>query len=144
MTFVTSGTASDHLAFKAGPTNADISTARTGPYHDISGARQFTGVVSIPAVTQGSEVIVRLLQASDSGGTGSKALAETTYTIPADSPPVSVNFTLSADAIDSDLDDANGFGFVAVQIECDEAVAGSGALVLSGLRYKPTVLPASA
>ena len=134
---ITHGKATDFVAFKAGPTTADASTAATGPYHSISGARQFSGVASVPAVLQGSTVTVRLLQATAAGGTGSKLLAETEVVIPEDDPAITAPYTVTVNAVDSALDDAGGVAFVAVEVETSVAVAASGLLMLSGLRYSP-------
>lgn len=139
MSLITSGSASDFLAFKPGPTSADTSTAATGPYHSVVGARQICGVISLATVLQGSTVTVRLMQATSAGGADSKLLKEVEVVIPADDPAVSIPYTLSVNASASDLDQ-NGFNFVAVQIETSvEDLAGSGLLVLGGLRFNPAV-----
>lgn len=55
--------------------------------------------------------------------------------IEADSPPASVSYALAVSASDADLGD--GFTHVAVEVLCSAAVAGSGALILDGLRFTP-------
>lgn len=136
---ITSGKIGDYLATKAGPVNANISTARTGPYHSVAGARQFAGVLTAPSVTEGTELTVTLLQATDASGAGSKVLKTISVTRAAGSPPDTISDSIVVDALDTDLDQAGAtpFTFVAVQVQADAAIAGAGVLLLGGQRYRP-------
>ena len=138
MSAINSGTPADNHVFLAGPNNADVATARTGPYHSASAGRIFTGVVSLPSVLEGTGVVLTLMQATSAGGAGAKALATTTTSVEVTaSPPGTRSFTATVSARDSDLDLANGFAFIALRVDTDAATSGSGLIVVGNPRFLP-------
>lgn len=125
------------IQFLAGPSNADISTARTGPYHDVSHARTLLGILTVASIAAGSTLTVTLLQATDANGTSAKDLAEATVETDGDgeSPAGAALEVLTVAANVEELDHANGFTFVAVKVDTSAAAAGAGVLALGDLRY---------
>jgi hypothetical protein len=131
------GYINQQIQFLPGPSNADISTARTGPYHDVSHARTLAGILTVASVAPGTELVVTLMQATDASGSGAKVLATATADSVGDgnSPPGNATETLTVAANVEALDHANGFKFVAVRVDTDSAAAGAGVLALGDLRY---------
>lgn len=131
------GYINQHIQFLPGPSNADISTARTGPYHDVSHARTLAGILTVASIAAGSTLTVTLMQATDADGSGAKVLraAEVESDGDGESPPGAALEVATVAANVEELDHANGFTFVAVRVDTDAAAAGAGVLALGGLRY---------
>jgi hypothetical protein len=114
--------------FLPGVYNADISTARTGPWYQITDASRIMAGVLTGALVGADVVTVRVMKATNGSGAGSTVAAEETFTAA----------TTAAQAVTAEIQtDLLGAGFthVAVQILCTEARAGTGFLALGGLRY---------
>lgn len=128
---------SECLDFQYGVQHADITTIRTGPYADVSGAARILGSGQTETVVAATKVLtVQLKQATDSAGAGAKNLG-TAVTVTA--PTGGSKLKAVQEVHQSDLDEAGGFKFVAVSIVSDHTsacVAGSQ-LVLGDLRYGP-------
>jgi len=122
-----------------GAANAAIATARVGPYFDMRdyGARRIVGRLISGALANGVTLTVQLLQATSSGGAGAKNLATTEYVTDDGDSPGNSPHVVSCEASDSDLDNANGFHFVAVRVLSSSAAAGAGLIELGQLRFSP-------
>jgi hypothetical protein len=131
------GKINEQVQFLPGPSHSDISTARTGPYHDVSHARTLAGILTVASVAAGTTLTVTLMQATDANGSGAKVLraVEVESEGTADSPPGNRPETATVAANVEELDHANGFVFVAVRVDTDAAAAGAGVLALGDLRY---------
>lgn len=114
----------------------DITTLRTGAFIDVSGAQRMAAAVAVATVAATKTVTVQLMQAQDAAGTGAKVMgAPAVLTAPTGGAPIDA----VVDAQITDLDSANGFSFLAVQLSSNNATAvyGSGLMMLSGNRYNP-------
>lgn len=132
------GHINEHIQFLPGPSHADVSTARTGPYHHVGHASLIAAIMTCAAVAPGTVLTVTLLQATSKNGAGSKDLASATFTADGrddDSPATSWPEVATVAAEVDQLDHNNGFEYVAVKVDTDAACAGAGILALSGLRY---------
>jgi len=111
----------------------DIGTADvTGAYVAVGNYRIILATLITEALTDTKLATVELLQATDSSGTGAKALVSAVTSV-ADGA-VAVIAEVGADI--DDLDSNNDFAFVAVKVTCDEAgKLGAATLALGGKRY---------
>jgi len=111
----------------------DVGTADvTGDYLAMDGADQILATFTTEALTTGKIGTVELLQATDSSGTGAKALATAVSGTSVDSGAVTVSVGVKSD----DFDTNNDFAFYAVKVTIDEAGKLGAATVARGhLRY---------
>lgn len=131
---------SEALRIEQGVLNADIATDRTSAYYDASGFRRFAAKVFAKDVNSDKNVTVQLLQATDSSGTGAKALSSLVTVLSDDSPSGDVEAI--AEAQDTDFDVANGFKYIAVQLTSDDTtVLANANLIMAGGRFGPYVSP---
>jgi len=123
----------EELVVVAGVEPQDIGTADvTGDYLAMSGADQILATFTTEALTTGKIGTVELLQATDSSGTGAKALATAVSGTSVDSGAVTVSVGVKSD----DFDTNNDFAFYAVKVTIDEAGKLGAATVARGhLRY---------
>lgn len=114
----------------------DITTARTGTFIDVSGAQRLLAIFNVATVAATKKVTVKLVQARDAAGTGAKDLTTAFDTV---APAGGATLAPTIDAQITDLDGANGYGFVAAYAVSDNAtpVYGSATLLLGGNRYNP-------
>lgn len=111
----------------------DIGTADvTGSYIEMDSNRVLA-VLTTESLTAGKIATVELLQATDSSGTGAKALkAAVTGTAPTGNGAVTVEVEVEGDEFDTN----NGFNYFAIKVTCDEAGKTGAALAIKGgLRY---------
>lgn len=118
-----------------GVLNADITTDRTGAYHDVSGSNRILARLDTGAVAAASNATIQLLQATDDAGTGAKALSAVVTAVSAAGEALAVE----VEAQTEDMDTNNGYTHVAVQVTSDNATAvvGSAVLLLAGNRFNP-------
>jgi len=123
----------EELEVVAGVAPQDIGTANvTGDYLPMSGADQILATFTTEALTTGKIGTVELLQATDSSGTGTKALAAAVSGTSVDSGAVTVSVGVKSD----DFDTNNDFNHYAVKVTIDEAGKLGAATVARGhLRY---------
>ena len=117
-----------------GVTPQDIGTADvTGAYVAVGNYREVLATLITGSLTATKVATVELLQATDSSGTGAKALATAvSATAPTGNGVVIAEVGASVDSLDSN----NGFAYVAVKVTCDEAgKLGAATLALGGKRY---------
>jgi hypothetical protein len=118
---------SDKLRLAASKASADIVTAATTAYVSASGARRFAAALSAKALADTKKVTVQLKQAQSSAGLNAKNLgAAVEHT----ASGAETDVTAWAEAQASDLDTANGFGFIAVTVSSDNSAAVPAAVVL--------------
>jgi hypothetical protein len=127
---------SNSLRVVAGVAPQDITTARTGDYVDVSGAQRILAAVTTATIAQTKKVTVQFKQAKDADGTGAKDLGDA---VVATAPTGGAALTPVAEANIGELDSANGFTFVAVNIVSDNgtAVYGGAVMILGDNRYNP-------
>ncbi|WP_131193714.1 hypothetical protein [Lichenihabitans psoromatis] len=114
----------------------DITTARTGAYADASGAQALLVAVNAGPVAPTKTVTLQMMQAVDANGTSAKALgAPVTVTAPTGGSAIA----FTADAQITDLDDNNGFAFVAALLSSNNAsaVLAAATLILGNNRFNP-------
>jgi len=124
----------EELEVIQGVSPQDIGTADvTGSYLPMSGADQILATLTTASLTATKIATIELLQATDSSGTGAKALATAvTGTAPTGNGEVTVSVGVKSD----DFDTNNDFAFYAVKVTCDEATKVGAATVARGyLRY---------
>jgi len=123
----------EELEVVAGVIPQDIGTADvTGDYLPMSGADQILATLTTAALTTGKIATVELLQATDSSGTGTKALATAVSGTSVASGAVTVSVGVKSD----DFDTNNDFNHYAVKVTIDEAGKLGAATVARGhLRY---------
>lgn len=112
----------------------DIGTADvTGSYISMSGCNRVLAVLTTEALTAGQTATIELLQATDSSGTGAKALkTAVTGTSTAEVLAVTAEVEVNGDEFDTN----NGFSYFAVKVTCSEAGKLGSALAIKGdLRY---------
>lgn len=127
----------EELEVVAGVAPQDIGTADvTGSYLPMEGADQILATLTTESLTAAETATVELLQATDSSGTGAKALATAvTGTAPTGNGAVTVSVGIKSD----DFDTNNDFAYYAVKVTCSEAGKVGAALVARGhLRYSNT------
>lgn len=146
MTSINSAGLASQTAASVNVTIQDIATDRTGAYVALTALRgpRVTALAYANVIAPGANLTVQIVQATDSSGTGVKALTDVvTVTAPDDglSPTESVAVTLTAmvDAMVANVDRANGFTHIAVKVTSDTAVAVNGGAVLieDQLRFAP-------
>jgi len=127
----------EEVKFVNAVNSADIDTADvTSTYVDAKDFKQITGSAQCEALTVGKILTVQLLQATDSSGTGAKVLGTAvTYTAPTGGG----RGVVQQHAYTAELDNENGFRYVAVRVGTDlgSAVVGSAQILLSEPSYKP-------
>lgn len=129
---------SEMLRIEEGVLNADVGTDRTSAYIDASGWRRFASKVFAKDVNSDKVVTVQLLQATDSSGTGAKALSSEVTATSDDSPSGDINAI--AEAQDTDFDADNGFQYIAVKVTSDDTtVLASANLIMAEPRFAPHV-----
>lgn len=113
MTAITNQTVQERASYDLGVAVQDVSTADvTGAYVDMQGFQRVAAVAVTDELAADDAVSVQLIQATDDSGTNAKNLGDA----------VSVTGTagdaaqLFAEAHVNDLDTANDFRYVAVQI----------------------------
>ena len=123
----------EELEVVAGVVPQDIGTADvTGDYLPMEGADQILATLTTAALTTGKIGSIELLQATDSSGTGSKALATAVTATSVSSGAV----VASVGAKSDDFDTNNSFAYYAVKVGIDEAGKLGAATVARGhLRY---------
>lgn len=105
--------------------NADIVTLRESSFRAAKDFFQYVAHLQTSTVAQTKIATLRLLQATDSSGTGKKLLGTLkTYTAPTGGGTAN----LTASATRDDLDE--GFTHIAVEVDSDNATAVIGAAVL--------------
>lgn len=131
-----------HRHSVAVPSQALGSPSIVGTYAQFPNCRRLTCIMAIDEVLRGSTITVRLLQATDSSGTGAKALGSAvTVTVPTDgaSPTTSIAYTAAVEARIEELDQANSYTFIAAQIDCSVAgTVGAAIWIESVMRHDPT------
>lgn len=109
-------------------TPQDIVGGKTSAYYSMKGIGRVLAVLTTATIAQGKKAVIQLMQAKDSAGTGAKALGAAAEEVVADAAGKQI--FLMAEAKASDLDLANGYSHVAVQVSSDNATAVNGAAVL--------------
>lgn len=131
---------SERLRIEQGVLNADIATDRTSAWYDATGWRRFAAKGFAQAVNSDKNMTVQLLQATDSSGTGAKALSALVTVVSDDSPSGDVEAI--AEAQDTDFDSANGFKYIAVQMTSDDTtVLANANLIMADGQFAPYVAP---
>lgn len=129
---------SEMLRIEEGVLNADIATDRTSAYYDASGWRRFAAKLFAKDVNSDKVCTVQLLQATDSSGTGSKALSSEVTVTSDDSPSGDVSTIVEAQ--DTDFDTENGFTYIAVKVTSDDtSVLANANLIMANSRFAPHV-----
>jgi len=123
----------EELEVVAGVIPQDIGTADvTGDYLPMEGADQILATLTTAALTTGKIGSIELLQATDSSGTGAKALATAVTATSVSSGAVVASVGVKSD----DFDTNNDFNHYAVKVGIDEAGKVGAATVARGhLRY---------
>lgn len=127
-------TLSEEIDVVLGVTPQDIGTADvTGGYVAVGSYTKMMATLVTASLTAAETATVELLQATDSSGTGAKALATAvTATAPVGNGVVIAEVEANVDEIDSN----NSFAYVAVKVTCSEATkVGAATLALGGKRY---------
>lgn len=115
----------------------DIVGGKTSPYYSMSGIGRVLAALTTGTIAQGKKATIQLMQAKDAAGTGTKVLGSAVEKVVADAAGEAIFLTSEAKA--SDLDLANGYTHVAVQVSSDNATAVNGAAVLifGDLSFRP-------
>lgn len=115
----------------------DIVGGKTSAYYSMSGIGRVLAVLTTGTIAQGKKATIQFMQAKDAAGTGAKILGSAVEKVVADAAGENVFLTVEAKA--SDLDLANGYTHVAVQVSSDNATAVNGAAVLifGDLSFRP-------
>ena len=124
----------EELEVVQGVAPQDIGTADvTGSYLAIDGADQILATLTTASLLAASTATIELLQATDSSGTGAKALATAvTGTAPTGNGEVTISVGVKSD----DFDTNNDFAYYAVKVTCSVSTTLGGATVARGhLRY---------
>lgn len=127
-------TLTEEIDVVLGVTPQDIGTADvTGAYVAVGNYTTMLATLITASLTAAETATVELLQATDSSGTGAKALAAAvTATAPVGNGVVIAEVGARVD----DMDSNNGFAYVAVKVTCSEATkVGASTLALGGKRY---------
>jgi len=127
----------------------DIVGGKTSAYYSMAGIGRVLAVLTTAGtvtlsdgtntvtatIAAGSKVTLQLMQAQDDQGTGAKALGNPVEKV-ASANGEAMFLTVEAKA--SDLDLANSYSYVAVQVNSDnaEAVYGAAALVFGDLSFR--------
>jgi len=123
----------EELEVVQGVAPQDIGTSDiTGDYLPMEGADQILATLTTEALTTGKIATAELLQATDSSGTGAKALVAAVSGTSVSSGAVTVSVGVKSD----DYDTNNGFNHYAVKVTVDETGKVGAATVARGhLRY---------
>jgi polyphosphate kinase 2 (PPK2 family) len=115
----------------------DIVGGKTSAYYSMAGIGRVLAVLTTDTIAQTKKATIQLMQAKDAAGTGAKVLGSAVEKVVADA--AGENVFLTAEAKASDLDLANGYTHVAVQVSSDNAMAVNGAAVLifGDLSFRP-------
>lgn len=108
-----------------GVVNTDITTDRTGDYHDVSGARRLLGQLVTGTVADGSNATIQLMQAKDASGTDAKELTSAVEAVSSGGEELLVEVDAEVAAMDTD------FTHVAVKVTSNNGTAVPGAAVLN-------------
>lgn len=127
-------TLTEEIDVVLGVTPQDIGTADvTGAYVAVGGYTRILATLITASLTAAETATVELLQATDSSGTGAKALAAA---VTATAPTGNGVVIAEVGSLIDDLDSNNGFAYVAVKVTCSEdAKVGAATLALGGKRY---------
>ncbi|ULQ45865.1 hypothetical protein JN531_012215 [Flagellatimonas centrodinii] len=127
---------SEALSFALGGVSADISTPYTTPaYVDMSGARRVLAHCVTGTIAQTETLTVQLVQATDAGGTASKALGDPVVVT---APTGGAALSGVAEAMAEDMDLANGFTHVGATVTASDGTVVAGVSVVRGdLRFSP-------
>lgn len=128
---------SDSNLLLTGASSADIVTPLNTAFVAPNNARLFGALVHVGAVAATKTVTIQFRQATDASGTAAKNLG-TAYVVTAPGGGWTTK-DLQLDASFNDLDDANGFDFIGVQISSNNtsATPASVSLVGSDNRFRP-------
>jgi len=118
---------SDYIRFSVGKASADIVTPVTTAYVDASDARRFLAVLSLTALADTKTATIQLKQATASNGAGAKNLG--TAVVYTASGAVT-DVVITAEAQINDLDNANGFTYVAATVSSNNTAAVPAAVTL--------------
>lgn len=113
---------------------ADIATDTTSLYFFMANYRQVQAIVNVNTVADTKNVVVQLMQATDSAGTGAKVLGDAVTQV-AGTGGTKMNISVESDA--SLMDTANGFTHVAVKVTSDTVAAllAAAAIIRGNGRY---------
>jgi len=118
---------SELVQVQEGVTPQDIVGGKTSSYYSMAGIGRVLAVLTTATVAETKKATIQLMQAKDDQGTGAKVLGTAVEKV-ADAGGEVIFLQVEAKA--SDLDLANGYTHVAVQVSSDDAVAVNGAAVL--------------
>ena len=132
---ITSQTLLERASYDIGVSAQDVGTADvTGDYYSMKDFNRVLAVAVSAAVTEGDTLTVKLVQATDDSGTGSKDLTDVVTVTAAGAEAL----TATAEAQVSDLDIAGGFTHVAVVVGgSDAGTDGAATLVRGDGTYRP-------
>ena len=132
---ITSQTLLERASYDIGVSAQDVGTADvTGDYYSMKDFNRVLAVAVSAAVTENDTLTVKLVQATDDSGTGSKDLTDV-VTVTATGAEA---LTATAEAQVSDLDIAGGFTHVAVVVGASAGgTDGAATLVRGDGTYRP-------
>ena len=112
--------------------------AEDGPvFYDSIAYDRFIGIVNCGIITAGQSIVVQLLQASDTTGTGVKVLGSSATFLAAGAVVTGV---AQCDARAEELDTANGFRYVGIRLTATESDKVAGAVIGFGMaKHEPAV-----
>ncbi|WP_156896617.1 hypothetical protein [Desulfovirgula thermocuniculi] len=105
----------------------DIVGGKISAYYSMSGIGRVLAVLTTGVIAEAKKATIQLMQAKDANGTGAKPLGSAVEKV---AGAGGEEIFLTAEAKATDLDLANGYGYVAVQVSSDNATAVNGAAVL--------------
>lgn len=108
-------------------TPQDIVAGKTSAYYSMSGIGRVMAVLTTATIAAGKKATIQLMQAKDAAGTGAKVLGAAVEKV---AGGTGEEIFLQVEAKAPDLDIANGYSYVAVQVSSDNATAVNGAAVL--------------
>lgn len=123
----TAGKLSEHVDVDAGLINADITTDRQSGWVSMANFRRALGHLQTGSVDAGSSATLQFQQAQDSGGTGAKALGDAVSQTAGSGGEA---LEMEVEAFVSDMDTANGFTHIRMEVTCDNSSAVIGAATL--------------
>lgn len=118
---------SERVQIKQGVTPQDIVGGKTSAYYSMAGVGRVLAQLTTATVAEGKKATIQLMQAKDAAGTGAKVLGAAVEKVAGVGGEA---IFIQAEANASDLDIANGYSYVAVQVSSDNAVAVNGAAIL--------------
>lgn len=118
---------SERVQIKQGVTPQDIVGGETSGYYSMAGVGRVLAQLTTATVAATKKATIQLMQAKDAAGTGAKALGAAVEKV---AGPEGEAIFIQVEAGTSDLDVANGYAYVAVQVSSDNASAVNGAAIL--------------